>query len=52
MKLLGNSVSVPVIEVLAKAIVNTSVFDEVAKISTHKLPHRGTLEEMLCENGV
>ena len=27
MKLLGNSVSVPVIEVLAKAIINTGVFD-------------------------
>ncbi|MCU0468214.1 MAG: hypothetical protein MUF58_06390 [Arcicella sp.] len=27
MKLLGNSVSVPVIEVLAKAIIETGVFD-------------------------
>lgn len=28
MKLLGNSVSVPVIEVLAKAIIDTGVFDD------------------------
>ena len=52
MKLLGNSVSVPVIEVLAKAIIETGVFDEGAKISTHKSPHKGAFEEMVCENEV
>jgi hypothetical protein len=52
MKLLGNSVSVPVIEVLAKAIVDTGVFDENEDKPTHKFPHKGALEEMVCENAV
>ena len=52
MKLLGNSVSVPVIEVLAKAIINTGVFDEVEEFSTHIQPHKGALEEIVWENTV
>jgi hypothetical protein len=38
MKLLGNSVSVPVIEVLAKAIIDTGVFDVTeTESSTYQL---------------
>lgn len=35
MKLIGNSVSVPVIEILGKAIIETGVFDFGEKIKTH-----------------
>ena len=43
MKLVGNSVSVPVIEMLGKAILDTGVFDSDAEIKfdkpkTHKMP--------------
>ncbi|HET8830114.1 MAG TPA: DNA cytosine methyltransferase [Pelobium sp.] len=36
MKLVGNSVSVPVIEILAKAIIETGVFDKSESVSNSK----------------
>jgi DNA (cytosine-5)-methyltransferase 1 len=47
MKLLGNSVSVPVIEVLAKTIIDTGVFDEVDYFPNHESLHKGALEEIV-----
>jgi len=43
MKLIGNSVSVPVIEILGKAIIETGVFHkkteiEIGKVQIHKMP--------------
>jgi DNA (cytosine-5)-methyltransferase 1 len=49
MKLLGNSVSVPVIEVLAKAIIDTGVFDSKSGSLIYKSPQKEVHTKSILE---
>lgn len=50
MKLVGNSVSVPVIDILAKAIIETGVFDKVSTTTTIRTMPTNIYAEQLTNN--
>ncbi len=50
MKLVGNSVSVPVIEILAKAIIETGVFDNVSTTTKIRTMPTNIYAEQLTNN--
>jgi hypothetical protein len=50
MKLVGNSVSVPVIDILTKAIIETGVFDKVSATTKIKTIPTNIYAEKLTNN--